>query len=298
MNRDKYEETTDYKKSVQLVKEFVDEVLEGNLDALGTFGFGLKDLPKYVGNINDPDMYLIVQAIYIILWGDIYDLRYDKMGAWDWKGTYAFRGDTINSFGSLFGKEDKDRPFAFRAKYFGADKYPKLWEKIKEFYQLYHCIGNFIIIPNRASVKNGINGARAGYYDTDYCEGMRDYFDLYLIAIAKYQEKVRSGNIRLNKFEMQLQRNPEYNPFFLDISAWGERFFLKDYFRDGKPTLLFGTPLERRLLKTTVPEERNGNEFYEDDEYLQLMEDFIDKSKKVIEFRTNKMVNYLREKVL
>lgn len=296
MNRKDYEKTTDYKKSVQLVKEFVDEVLEGDIDALKIFC--LKDLSKYVGDINDPDMYLIVQAIYIILWGDIYDLTFDKMGSWDWRGTYAFRGDTMNSFGSLFGKEGKDRPFAFRAKYFGADKNPKLWNKIKEFYQMYHYIGNFIVIPNRGSVQNGINGARAGYYDTDYCEGMRDYFDWFLIAIAKYQEKVRCGNIRLNKFEMQLQRNPEYNPFFLDVTEWEERFFLKDYFKEGVPTLLFKTPLERRLLKTTVPEERQGEECYEDEEYLRILEDFIDKSKRVIEYRSNKMVDCLKEKVL
>ena len=295
MNRKAYEKTKDYTKSVQLLREFVDEVLEGNIDVLRTFC--LKDLSKYIGDINDPDMYLIVQAIYIILWGDIYDLTFDKMGSWDWRGTYAFRGDTINSFGSIFGKEGKDRQFAFRAKYFGADKVPELWNKIEEFYQMYHYIGNFIVLPNRGSVQNGINGARAGYYDTDYCEGMRDYFDWFLVAVAKYQEKVKRGDIQLNKFEMQLQRNPEYNPFFLDISEWEKRFFLEDYYENGIPKLLFKTPIERRLLKTTVAEERQGEEFYEDEEYLSLMEDFLDKSKRVIVHRTNKMVDCLKEKI-
>ena len=61
--------------------------------------------------------------------------------------------------------------------------------------------------------------------------------------------------------------------------------------------MLFDVPLERRLLKTTVQEERQGDEFYQDEEYLNLMEDFLDKSKKVIEYRTNKMVDVLKEKV-
>lgn len=296
MNRQDYEKTTDYQKSVQIVKAFTDEILEGNIDTLREFCF--KDLSKYIGDINDPDMYLIVQAMYIILWGDTYDLTFDKMGSWDYNGTYAFRGDTMNSFGSLFGKENKDRIFAFRARYFGADKNPGLWNKIKKFYHMYHYLGNFIVIPNRASVQNGINGARAGYYDSDYCEGMRDYFDWFLMSVATYQKKLKSGDVHLNKFEMQLQRNPEYNPFFLDISEWEERFFLKNYFEDGVPKRLFNTSLERRLLKTALPEERHSVEFYQDREYLELMEDYLNKSMEVIEYRTNKMVDVLKEKIL
>ena len=120
MNRNQYENTRDYKKALKILKGFVDEELDGDIDAMRTFCFD--NLTKFIGNIGDPDMYLIVQAIYIILWGDIYDLIFEKMGAWDLKGTYAFRGDTINSFGSLFGKESKENEFGYRAKFFGADK--------------------------------------------------------------------------------------------------------------------------------------------------------------------------------
>ena len=131
MNRNQYENTRDYKKALKILKGFVDEELDGDIDAMRTFCFD--NLTKFIGNIGDPDMYLIVQAIYIILWGDIYDLTFEKMGAWDLKGTYAFRGDTINSFGSLFGKESKENEFGYRAKFFGADKDIILWNKIKEF---------------------------------------------------------------------------------------------------------------------------------------------------------------------
>lgn len=149
MNRNQYENTMDYKKALKILNSFVEEELDGDIDAMRAFCFD--NLTKFIGNIGDPDMYLIVQAIYIILWGDIYDLTFEKMGAWDLKGTYAFRGDTINSFGSLFGKESKENEFGYRAKFFGADKDIILWNKIKEFSRLYHQIGNFIVIPNRSS---------------------------------------------------------------------------------------------------------------------------------------------------
>lgn len=170
-------------------------------------------------------------------------------------------------------------------------------EKINEFYKSYHRIGNFIVIPNRGSLRNGINGARAGYYNREECEGMRDYFDWFLIGIAEYQRKVINGDIHLSKFEMQLQMNPEYNPAFLSIKEWEELFFLTPYFKDGKPTLLFKKPLEERL-KVTDP---NGSDplvsYYEADEYLDLLEDFMDRSEEVIEYRTDKIIETLKDKL-
>lgn len=294
MNRNQYENTRDYKKALKILNSFVEEELDGDIDAMRALCFN--DLTKFIGNIGDPDMYLIVQAIYIILWGDLYDLTLEKMGAWDLKGTYAFRGDTINSFGSLFGKESKENEFGYRAKFFGADKDIILWNKIKEFSRLYHQIGNFIVIPNRSSVQYGINGARGCYYNTDYCEGMRDYFDWFLVAVEKYQNKVKNGDIKMNMFEMQLQQNPEYNPFFLEISQWKEIFFLNHYFENDKPKLLFNTPLERRLLITAEHENRKDEKYYQDQEYLEIMNDYLDKSKEVIVYRTNKIVDILKEK--
>lgn len=294
MNRIDYEKAEDYKESVKILRNFVEDILDGDIENLRDFDFAT--LTSYVGHIIDPDMYLITQAIYIILWGDIYDLTFEKMGTWDWNNKCAFRGDTMNSFGSLFGKEDKrkGRSFAFRAKYYNADQNPRLWEKIIKFSKSYHYMGNFIVIPNRGILRNGINGARGGYYNREECEGMRDYFDWFLIAISNYQNKVKEGDIGLSKFEMQLQMNPEYNPAFLPIKEWEDRFFLSPYFKDGEPVLLFRTPLEERL-KVTDPEGTDPElSYYEADEYLELLEDFLDKSENVIEYRTHKMIENLK----
>lgn len=285
MNRTAYEQTKDYKKSLQIVRDFVNEVLGGDIEKFKAFCFG--DLAKYIGKV-DPNMFLITQASYIILWGDIYDLNFEKMS--EKRGNkYPFRGVTMNSFGSVIGKEDDVNSFAFRAKFFGADKNQQLWEKINEFYKIYHYLGNFIVIANRGD----INWTKGSY------EGMRDYFDWFLIAISKYQEKVMRGIDISGEFEKQLQMNPEYHPSFLKIEEWEKRFFLKHYFKSGKPILLFKTPLEERLKTTTAPENRNRKDidYYGDEEYLELLEDYLDKSKEVIEYRTKEIVQFLKNKL-
>ena len=291
MNKREYEKSSDYQESLAILQGFTKDVLEGDIEKLREFNFS--NLTQYVGESIDPDMYLITQAIYILLWGDIYDLTFKKIGPWSWRNKYPFRGDTINSFRSLFGSEDirRDETFAFRAKLYGADKNPRLWEKINKFSRSYHCIGNFIVIPNRGSLKYGINGARAGYYDS-----MRDYFDWFLIAVAEFQRKVKEGESHFTKFEKQLRRNPEYYPDFLSIKEWEERFFLTPYFKDGKPTLLFKKPLEERL-KVTDPNGTDPQISYYAEEYLELLEDFIDRSEEVIKYRTDKIIEVLKYKL-
>jgi hypothetical protein len=295
MKRAEYETTADYRRALQVMREFVGEVLGGEIDQMRRFCFGDLTNAKFIGDIKDPDMYLVVQGVYIILCGDVYDLTFDNMGSWDEAGTYAFRGDTMNSFTSYFGgKEIEEASFGYRAKFFGADKKPELWRKIEEFHKIYHWLGNFIVIPNRGSARNGINGARGMFF------GMRDYFDWFLLAVAEYQDKVKSGaggDDNLSSFEKLLKENGNYEPYFLEIGAWENRFFLKHYFKDGRPGLLFKTPLERRVLKTAAPENRVGEGYYQDEEYMELLEDYLDKSKAVIEYRTNKMVDCLKEKL-
>ena len=287
MERKYYEETKPYKDSITILRNFEEEILDGSLENFRNFYFDDLKEAKYIGDINDPDMYLITQAIYIILWGDLYDLSFEKIGRWSVKNTYPFRGDTMNSFGSLFGKEDKGNDFAFRAKFYNADQNPDLWGKIQKFYHSYHRLGNFIVIPDRGT-NESINSARGRYTGG----GMRDYFDWFLIAISEYQNKVNSGNIDLNSFELQLKTNPEYNPEFLPIEKWKERFFLEPYFEGDKPKLLFKTTLEERR-KITTPDVIDSKKYYTADEYLELLEDYLDKAEEVIEYRTNKIIEAL-----
>ena len=286
----------DYQKSLKMVRGFVNDILGGDIEKIQSFCFDdLRD-SKYRGRIADPDMYSITQALYINLWGEIYDLSFENMGAWNPQNTHPFRGDTMNSFGSLIGKGKGKGQVGFRARYFGADWNEELWDKIVQFQRMYHYVGNFIVIPNRGTVRCGINGARATFYNQSYCEGMRDYFDWYLISIGEYQDTVLNGG-GLSKFGRQLQMNQEYNPSFLRISEWEEKFFLKPYFKDGKPILLFKTPLGERLKITTIPEQRKGTRFFDDEEYLDLLTDYLSKSITVIEYRSRVIVEVLKMKL-
>ena len=79
MNRKEYEKTDDYIESIKIIEEFIREMLDGDIEKMRDLDFA--DLTKYISNSIDPDMILFVQAVYIVLWGDLYDLAFDKMGA-------------------------------------------------------------------------------------------------------------------------------------------------------------------------------------------------------------------------
>lgn len=75
----------------------------------------------------------------------------------------------------------------------------------------------------------------------------------------------------------------------------GRTFFLKPYFKDGEPVVLFKTPLEERLKATALKSTDPEITYYKEDEYLELLEDFLDKSEEVIEYRTNEIIKVLKK---
>ena len=182
--------------------------------------------------------------------------------------------------------------------FFGADKDIILWNKIKEFSRLYHQIGNFIVIPNRSSVQYGINGARGVFIIIQIiakaCETILTGFWLLWKSI---RTRWKMGILRWICLKCSFSRTQN-----IILSSWrsvsGKKyFFLKHYFENDKPKLLFNTLLERRLLITAEHENRKDEKYYQDQEYLELMNDYLDKSKEVIVYRTNKIVDILKEKM-
>lgn len=288
MTRQDYEETAYYKQSLNGIRKFVDEVLHGDVNKLQEFDFEEMGNKEYIGEENDPDMYRIVKAFYTVFWGHIYGVEYyyndNKWKSWN------LGGDTLNSFQSVLGDRD-GQDFAHRAQNFGADKDFELWENIKRFRKSYHNLGNFILIPNRTNIaKKGINSIRGHFRDDneDRIEPMRDYFDLFLIRIKQYQEKISNGNNNFTNLEQQLQKNPEYRPEFLRIEEWENKFWLQPYYENHNPKLLFNASEEERLKKL--------NE-YDSEEYLKLIRDYLDRSMEVINYRTAEMIKYLKVKL-
>ena len=72
---------------------------------------GGNDWKYYVGKIKDPDMYLITQAIYIVLWGHIWNLNFENLGSWgrSTENQFPFRGDTIHACGKFGDKNERVR---------------------------------------------------------------------------------------------------------------------------------------------------------------------------------------------
>ncbi len=301
MIKEDYVKTDDYIESVQLLKEFISDELDGEIEGLMELDFSTIKNSKYIGSIKDPDMFMISQAIYIIMWGHIWDLRFSNMGSWgkNAENRYSFRGDTIHAFGKI--GNSKNREFGYRAKYFKLDMKEELWNRIELFYKSYHRIGNFIVIPNRAEFAGGINTARA-----NWLTGMRDYFDWFLIAIYNYQQRTLGNEKNVIKgfdivlksrksFECMLAQNDEYKFEFLPINKWRDIFYLNSFFEEDIPVKFFNTEPKDRLKITTIEEKRNNQErYFDNNEYYILINEYIEKSSEFINHRTSTIIDELK----
>lgn len=301
ISKEEYKKTEDYILSIKLLKEFIEEELEGDINGFSQFDFTQVKNAKYIGKIKDPDMYLISQAIYILLWGDIWNLSFKNMGSWGSlpKNQHPYRGDTIYAFGKIGVGEGKQ--FGYRAKYFEIEKNRVLWKKIKDFYKSYHRIGNFIVIPNRSNRIGGINAARA-----DWRNGMRDYFDWFLITLYNYQIRKKGFDLNIITdfddafigrigFEKQLDLNPEYSPNFLEIAKWKDVFFLDTHFNNGIPISYFiSSPNDRRKITTTKEKRLAEKNYFNNEEYTLLLDEYITKANLFIEVRSEIIIDKLK----
>lgn len=152
--------------ALQLVKQFVAEELHGDLNALLTYDLAiLESHPAYGApdRTFDTDDCNLVRAIFALLYTDaLPGLTYATVGT-----GRPFRGDTLNSFNSLFGKPLPENPDRFA----GLERrHPSdaLRARAAAFHHTYHTLGNFAPLPNRSLNRKTFNtyrGTRAGWYD-------------------------------------------------------------------------------------------------------------------------------------
>ena len=114
-----------------LLLDFIREKLDGKLDNIRTFDIKtLRDDGKFgcPGRYFDCDDTEIMRAIYVVLWEDVLpELSMDTLG-----NAGKYRGDTMNSFHTMFGREIPERP----GFYAGLEKYhpsEELRERVREF---------------------------------------------------------------------------------------------------------------------------------------------------------------------
>lgn len=159
----------------ELLTDFIQEKLNGNIDNIRTFNFKtLRDSDRFgcPGRYFDCDDTEVMRAIYVILWENILpELSMNTLG-----NAGKYRGDTMNSFHTMFGREIPERP----GFYAGLEKYnppDRIRERVRKFDNKYcGTLGNFVVLPNLYVQKTTLNFYRG-------TNQWRDFFDRFLIQL-------------------------------------------------------------------------------------------------------------------
>lgn len=135
-------------EALDLVQKFVAEELHGQLDTLADYDFGtLEGHPLYgaPGRTFDTDDCNLARALYDLLYaGALPGLSLPALGT-----GRAYRGDTLNTFNTLFGRPIPDQPDRFA----GLERHQPsdaLRARAAAFRHTYHTIGNLAPLPNRS----------------------------------------------------------------------------------------------------------------------------------------------------
>lgn len=259
-----------------LVRTFVEEILSGDWNALGEFDFmTLHNSEKF----GCPDRYFdcddtnIMRAVYVVLWGDFLpDLNMNNFGF-----QKRYRGDTINTFHTMFGRKIDGKPglFAGLEKYSPSDA---LREKVRRFGRLCCNIGNYVVLPNYFACQTTLNCYRG-------TNDWHDFFDRFLIELYKVQadssgqDKILKELVRVNDFCFSKFRGDE------NFKVFADTLLLDDYCDDS------GIPKEIFAMNYHWKNEKDPEQYIHDAEaYLTLAE-------KIIRFRAERMIELLKRKI-
>lgn len=159
---------------IQLAK-FADKYLDGNLDNLVTFPLtrlkGDKDF-GCPGRKFDPDDTNIARIIYTCIYDSLYHgLELEQLEE------YEFRGDTLNTYNTMFGRPDET------SRHPGLDRYnpsPELCARVEDYEENWFSrVGNMCVWPNVPFHKDTINTYRGKH------PKWRDFTDRFLVAPQK-----------------------------------------------------------------------------------------------------------------
>ena len=224
------------------------------------------------GDSFDCDNTNLSKAIYLLLFEDVWnDLSFVSLE----KGEY--RGDTINSFNTTFGKAVTTGGFAGLNR-FNPDE--SLQQRVLKFYSLYHTIGNFMVLPNACVVGHTLNTFRG------VCYQWRDYIDKFVGALHLLLTSPLSANNE--EFHQLIAANiKDFEPYCRQegFELLMDKLLLNDCIdQDGMPKHLFDVVYhwDKRLTR---------------DKYLRHVNQYLDFSESFIEKRGAKMVEILASKL-
>ena len=263
-------------KAKSLINNFVEERLQGNLNEFVCFDFAqLRGDKKYgvcSGNSFDCDNTNLSKAICLLVFEDVWnDLTFFSFE----NGKY--RGDTINSFNTTFGKAVTTGGFAGLNR-FNPDE--SLQQRVLKYHSLYHTIGNFMVLPNACVDGHTLNTFRGLYYQ------WRDYIDKFVGALHLLLTSPQSANNEL--FHQLIAANiKDFEPYYHQegFELLMDKLLLNDCIdQDVKPKQLFDVVYhwDKRLSRDSYLRHVN--------QYLEFCESFIEK-------RGAKMVKILASKL-
>ena len=261
----------------QLLLDFIQEKLNGKLDNIRTFDIKtLRGDDKFgcPGRYFDCDDTEIMRAIYVALWEDaLPELSMDTQG-----NAGRYRGDTMNSFHTMFGREIPERPgfYAGLEKYHPSDE---LRKRVREF-GTKHCstIGNFVVLPNRYVRDTTLNFYRG-------TNDWHDFFDRFLIQLknvlcsSKDKDPLLTELVKANSFCFDEFRGKK------GFQSLERLLYLEDYCNcEAAPETVF--PMNYHWKDPAAPET-----------YFRDAESFLGKAEQIICRRSEKMMHFLRSKL-
>ena len=137
-------------------------------------------LEPIVSNV-DPDMSREALMSYMHDYPDFMDAPF--------KCKSNFRGDTLQSCGWTFGKENKfaDK-FNSKLRSYSPLFTPEEVQTINRFRRAYHCTANFALMLEEHNLWRG--GFKKGMND-NHGRGQADYFDIYLNLVRSYYLRIK-----------------------------------------------------------------------------------------------------------
>ena len=264
-------------KARQTLQDFIQEKLKGDLDEILTFDFKtLRESEKFgcPGRRFDADYTEIVRAVCVVLWEDLLpELSMAALGDGE-----KYRGDTMNSFHTMFGRELPDHPGFFA----GLEKYDppvELRERVREFGNAYcSTVGNFVVLPNLYVQGTTLNMHRG-------TNEWRDFFDRFLIQLRNV-----------------LCGGEEKDPLLAELVKANGFCFGKFEGREGFSSLVRGLLLEdycdqEFLPKFVFPMNYHWKNPADKETYFRDTAAYLDNAERIIRNRGRKIRDLLRAKL-
>ncbi len=252
--------------------EFLDKYCKNKLENLMEFDFSALVYNQEFGCPNrsfDCDDTNLTRIIFSLLYsGKLSNLTFENIGTGQ-----IYRGDTINTFRTIFGERISEKHFLGIEKY-SSDKL--LLDKVEKFYHKYHTIGNFVLLPNKKFNNTTLNLYRG-------TNSWRDFFDIFLFELRKCL------NNESNKDETLYGLVKENENYFKDINYDFHKFLSMNYLDEYSTKTLFSPYLYHWKYRNNYEQHSKT--------YVEFANNFIDVSSELITNRAKIIIEQLKKSI-